>query len=139
MESSPVLDPNGNIYLSVNQDNVSIGSDGKKRWALGSALSIDASPAVAANGEIYFSCPWRNLSAVTQDGNEVWRFYTDSDRDHGNIIASPAIGSDGTIYVAEEDWLHAINSTDRFAPLAKSSWPMFRANPRHTGRVQTGN
>jgi hypothetical protein len=22
------------------------------------------------------------------------------------------------------------------APLAKSSWPMFRANPQHTGRVQ---
>jgi hypothetical protein len=77
--------------------------------------------------------------AVTRDGREEWRFYTDSNPDHGNIIASPAIGSDGTIYVAEENWLQAINSTNRLAPLAKSSWPMFRANPRHTGCLPGGN
>jgi len=33
--------------------------------------------------------------------------------------------------------LHAINSADRLAPPAKSSWPMFRANARHIGRVAT--
>jgi outer membrane protein assembly factor BamB len=139
MESSPVLDPNGNLYLSVNQDNVSVGGDGKKRWDMVSPYWLDASPAVAANGEVYFSFPWRYLMAVTQDGHEAWRFYTDTNPDHGNIIASPAIGSDGTIYVAEENWLLAINSSHALAPLAKSSWPMFRANPRHTGRLPDGN
>ena len=72
----------------------------------------------------------------TEDGRQLWLLTTDTNSDHGDIIASPAIGKDGTIYIAEEDWLYAINSTNRLAPLAKSSWPMFRANPRHTGRVE---
>ena len=135
MESSPVLDTSGNIYLSVNQSNMSIGSDGKKRWGWGTDALIEASPAVTANGEIYFSTTWRSLQAFQQDGHPRWLMYVDTNRDYGNIIASPAVGGDGTIYIAEENCLHAINSTNRLAPLAKSSWPMFRANPRHTGRV----
>jgi len=55
------------------------------------------------------------------------------------VIASPNIGSNGTLFVAEGQTLHAINSTNRLAPLMNSSWPMFRANPRHTGRVPGGN
>jgi len=35
--------------------------------------------------------------------------------------------------------LYAVIPPGSPAPLAKSSWPMFRANPRHTGRVQTLN
>ncbi|MGH7990286.1 MAG: hypothetical protein ACREDS_08885, partial [Limisphaerales bacterium] len=56
--------------------------------------------------------------------------------DHGNIVGSPAIGDGGTIYIANTAYLEAINSKSGLSPLAKSSWPMFRANPRHTGRVQ---
>jgi hypothetical protein len=75
--------------------------------------------------------------AITQDGHPVWRVNTDSNSDHNNIIGSPAIGKDGTIYVANLAYLCAINSTNQLAPLAAGSWPMFRANPRHTGRVNT--
>ena len=134
-ESSPVLDEQGNIYLSVNQDNVSISQAGKMRWDLTFPVFIYASPAAAAKGQIYFSAPWRCLQAVTQNGREVWRLMTDPNIQHDNIIASPVITADGTIYIAHEDWLEAINSTNRLAPPAKSSWPMFRANPRRTGRV----
>ncbi len=97
---------------------------------------IEASPAVAANGEIYFSAPWRSLMAIHRGWPSTLAVNHRHESDHGDIIASPAIGKDGTIYIAEEDWLEAINSTNRLAPLAKSSWPMFRANPRHTGRVE---
>jgi len=132
-----VLDTNGDIYLSVNQDDVSVSSDGKMRWDLSSPSLVDASPAVAATGEIYFSAPYRDLMAVTQAGQVLWRVNTDSNPEHNNIVASPAIGSDGTIYVANVKYLCAINSTNHLAPLAASSWPMFRANPRHSGRVAT--
>ena len=40
--------------------------------------------------------------AVTEDGRQAWRLTTDSNRDHDNIIASPAIGKDGTVYIAEK-------------------------------------
>jgi outer membrane protein assembly factor BamB len=131
-----VLDTNDNLYLSVNQDNVSVSRDGKKRWGLSFPVLIDASPVVAANDEIYFCAPWRGLMAVAGDGRQVWQINTDNDPTHGNIVASPVIGRDGTIYIGGEGCLEAINSTNHLAPLANSSWPMFRANPRHTGRVE---
>jgi len=95
---------------------------------------IDASPAVAANGEIYFAAPWLSLSALQPNGSILWHVDTIQ-----NTIASPAIGSDGTLFVCDGAFLHAINSTNGLAPPAKSSWPMFRANARHTGRVQSVN
>ena len=130
-----MLDENGNIYLAVNQQNVSVNPDGKKRWTLNFPALIDASPAVAADGMVYFSAPWRNLIAVKSDGKQQWRLNVDSDPTHGNIVASPVIGDDGTIYAANNFYFFAINSSNGLPPLAKSSWPMFHANPRHTGRV----
>ena len=52
----------------------------------------------------------------------------------GNSATSPAIGSDGTLYVGSDDKkLYAIK-TDSKGP-AKSPWPMCGQNARHTGRV----
>ena len=55
----------------------------------------------------------------------------------GNSATSPAIGSDGTVYVGEGglggNKLYAIK-TDSKGP-AKSPWPMRGQNPLHTGRV----
>ena len=42
----------------------------------------------------------------------------------------------GYSYLKADDY--RMNTQDH-PPLAKSSWPMFRANPRHTGRVQSVN
>ena len=52
-----------------------------------------------------------------------------------NVSSSPVIGKDGMIYFASGRYLVALAPTNG-VPLAKSSWPMFRANPQHTGRVQ---
>jgi len=50
------------------------------------------------------------------------------------VDSSPAIGSDGTVYVGSHDnKLYAIK-TDSKGP-AKSPWPMRGQNARHTGRV----
>ena len=52
----------------------------------------------------------------------------------GNSATSPAIGSDGTVYVGSEDKkLYAIK-TESLGP-AKSPWPMRGQNALHTGRV----
>ena len=133
-ESSPVLDASGNLYLAVGACILSVDRNGKKRWDWCSPVAIDATPAVAANDEVYFSAPWRSLFAFQNDRTVLWRFSTEA-----NLVASPVIGNDGTIYVCDGPFLHAINSTNGLAPPAKSSWPMFRANARHTGRVQSVN
>ena len=62
-------------------------------------------------------------------GVKLWEFKTG-----GRVFSSPAIGSDGTVYVGSEDRkLYAIK-TDSKGP-AKSPWPMRGQNARHTGRV----
>ena len=68
-------------------------------------------------------------SAVQKPGTVLWEFIT------GDVVASsPAIGSDGTVYVGSNDKkLYAIK-TDSKGP-AKSAWPMRGQNARHMGRV----
>ena len=73
------------------------------------------------------------LSAVGADkkkpGTVLWEFETG-----GKVFSSPAIGSDGTVYVGSEDSkLYAIK-TDSKGP-ANSPWPMRGQNAQHTGRV----
>ena len=62
-------------------------------------------------------------------GTVLWEFETG-----GDVFSSPAIGSDGTVYVGSRDKkLYAIK-TDSKGP-AKSPWPMRGQNARRTGRV----
>ena len=62
-------------------------------------------------------------------GTVLWEFKTGR-----GVISSPAIGSDGTVYVGSFDYkLYAIKTDSK--GLAKSPWPMRGQNARHTGRV----
>jgi len=66
---------------------------------------------------------------VKKPGTVLWEFET------GNgVSSSPAIGSDGTVYVGSYDnKLYAIKTDSK--GLAKSPWPMRGQNPQHTGRA----
>ena len=67
--------------------------------------------------------------ANSKPGTVLWEFETG-----GPVSSSPAIGSDGTVYVGSSDnKLYAIKTDSK--GLAKSPWPMFGQNPLHTGRV----
>jgi outer membrane protein assembly factor BamB len=62
-------------------------------------------------------------------GVQLWEFKTGY-----GVFSSPAIGSDGTVYVGSYDKkLYAIKTKSK--GLAKSPWPMRGQNPLHTGRV----
>ena len=62
-------------------------------------------------------------------GAILWEFVTG-----GPVSSSPAIGSDGTLYVGSEDKrLYAIKTDSK--GLAKSPWPMRGQNAQHTGRT----
>ena len=64
-------------------------------------------------------------------GVKLWEFETGA-----GMVSSPAIGSDGTVYVGSEDKkLYAIKTDSK--GLVKSPWPMRGQNARHTGRVMT--
>jgi len=62
-----------------------------------------------------------------EDGSQKWSFPAWIDG------SSPNIASDGTIYIGSRDHnLYAISGSS--GGVAESPWPMFQANPRHTGR-----
>ena len=64
-------------------------------------------------------------------GVKLWEFET-GDR----VYSSPAIGSDGTVYIGSHDnKLYAIKTDSK--GLAKSQWPMRGQNAQHTGRAST--
>jgi len=65
----------------------------------------------------------------TKHGMFLWKFATG-----GSVSSSPAIGSDGTVYVGSQDKkLYAIRTDSK--GLAKSPWPMRGQNSQHTGRA----
>ena len=68
-------------------------------------------------------------SSKVKVGAPIWEFETG-----GIVESSPAIGSDGTVYVGSKDKkLYAIK-TESKGP-AKSPWPMFGQNAQRTGRA----
>ena len=70
-----------------------------------------------------------NQTSKVKIGTALWEFETG-----GGVRSSPAIGSDGTVYVGSVDnKLYAIKTES--LGLAKSPWPMRGQNARHTGRV----
>jgi hypothetical protein len=70
-----------------------------------------------------------NQTSKVKIGTPIWEFETE-----GWVSSSPAIGSDGTVYVGSDDKkLYAIKTASK--GLAKSPWPMRGQNARHTGRV----
>jgi outer membrane protein assembly factor BamB len=132
--SSPVLDGQGLIYLGVNADCVAIDESGQKKWAASMWSTVDSTTAVDANSLVY--CASRNgrLAGMMSNGTVLWR----QQYDGGEIHASPMLGGDGIIYLPDAEYLRAIAPANPVPP-ANSSWPMFRANARHTGRVQPVN
>jgi len=134
-ESSPVLDAQGKIYLAVNSAKSCVSAAGEKIWDYGSPLLIDDSPAAAANGLIYFATAWGDLSAFNAQCDVVWSAFIGTGIDPNS---STVIGDSGLIYVGDGRTLYCYAATNSAKP-AKSSWPMFRANARHTGRIQNGD
>jgi len=70
-----------------------------------------------------------NQTSKVKVGTPIWEFETG-----GGVDSSPAIGSDGTVYVGSFDSkVYAIKTDSK--GLAKSPWPMRGQNARHTGRI----
>jgi hypothetical protein len=93
---------------------------------------VKSSPAVGADGTVYVGSNDNNLYAIDAYGNQKWAsaFITG-----GDVFSSPVVGSDGTVYVGSNDHkLYAVYGDS--LGLAKSSWPMFHRNPKHTGSMK---
>jgi outer membrane protein assembly factor BamB len=127
-DGSPVLDKNGNVFIAAGHELRTISPDGTNRWSWGSACWMDETPAVTL-GTVCYSAPWRHLWARQLDGSDLW-----DGQMTDNLTSSPVINDQGLIYFCCGTYVQALQPPVRLLP-AKSSWPMFRANARHTGRA----
>ena len=67
---------------------------------------IYSSPAVGADGTVYFGSDDTYLYALNADGSLKWKYATG-----GWISSSPAVGADGTVYIGSGDsYLYALNA-----------------------------
>jgi len=98
------------------------------RWEFATGDRIISSPAVAADRTLYVGSDDGNFYALnTRSGQPRWVFSV------GTVIhSSPVIARNGTIYFGAARTLFAVKGA---AGPALSSWPMYRQNERHTGRV----
>lgn len=127
--SSPVLDSHGNLYLGANQFAWAVSGDGKKMWEQDLSGWTEGAPA-AAESAVYFGSRSHAMFALSTNGTVEWLKVVFE----GDITASPTLSKDGVVYIAGDGYLKALWPTNAEPP-ARSPWPMFRGNARHTGRV----
>jgi outer membrane protein assembly factor BamB len=103
--ASPAIDENGNSYLgTVDKTLVAVDPSGKLRWRYSDEMSYPSSPAIGADGTLYFVTA-AGLRALSLDGTERW-FHAYAEG--AGQASSPAIGPDGTIFFASMNHLHAV-------------------------------
>jgi outer membrane protein assembly factor BamB len=93
---------------------------------------VHSSPAIAADGTIYFGSDDGYFYAVNADGTLRWRLRT---IENGAVHSHPAIAVDGTVYFGSRDpgcYFYAVHGS---APLASTSWPKFHHDNCNTGRA----
>jgi len=110
--SAPAVDKDGTIYFTTLSDYfIALNPNGTEKWRVRMPVTADtwSSPAIGTDGTVYIGSARRydenlelgdetvrgNLYAINPDGTEKWRFDIGSD-----VCPSPAIGNDGTIYIA---------------------------------------
>jgi len=104
--TSPTMGGDGTIYVgSWSANLIALNPDGTARWIQeGGVVSL---PVIDNQGTIYVGSNDYNLYAINSNGTKKWSFNVG-----GPVYSSPAIGVDGTIYVASsfpDNNLYAIN------------------------------
>lgn len=144
--SSPVLGADGTIFVSVNQTHCAITPDGKFKWQRPlwndwqrplwnrqPGFFGETAAAVLANGHVVFTGGDAFVMTVPGDNAEiewVWNYWL-----FAASYSAPLVADNGTIYVTT--LAPAFTALKGQVPLAMTSWPMFRGDPQHTGRVNT--
>jgi len=84
-----------NTGSSQYQSNI---SSANQRWNFTTGGSIRSSPAIAANGILYFGSDDDRFYSIYPNGSLKWKFTTGDD-----IRSSPAISNDGTVFFGSDD------------------------------------
>jgi outer membrane protein assembly factor BamB len=109
------------------------------RWAFPANDGIASSPSIGADGTVYVGAGGyfggyrdSSLYAIRQDGSMKWQFKTGkgTPQQSAGVFSSPAIDSDGTIYVGGLDsYLYCLEDSGSYANLRwkrkLGNWPVY--------------
>jgi len=104
--TTPAINSDGTVYIGSMVNKIfAINSDGTEKWSLDVGGTIESSISIGADGTIYFGVNGvaedkPNIYAINPDGTVKWDYSTEM---LASIMGTPAIGSDGTVYVAAWD------------------------------------
>lgn len=129
VDSSPAIGSNGVIYITTSGSAKyydasggkleAIDPHGVEQWAFTTHVDIVSSPAIGADGTIYFGSRDRKIYAVSPNGKALWSYPTGA-----WVDASPAIGTNGTIYAGSWDGnFYALN------PDGTKKWALATGGP----------
>jgi len=99
--SSPSVGPDGTVYVGDRKGRLhAIDTNGQLRWTYDTAGFVYASCAVGQDSTVFVASQDGTLSALSANGSKMWEFATWAPFGlPGAIVASPAIGPDGTVYI----------------------------------------
>lgn len=128
IQSSAAIGDDGTVYFGSDDRYLyALNTNGTLKWSAFTGTTNGSSPAIAADGTVYLGGDDGKLRAFNSNGSNIWSFTTG-----GAVFSSPVIGTNGTVYIASEDGnIYALNGS---SALARSPWPMFRHDVRHTGK-----
>lgn len=132
IRSSPAIGLDGAIYIGSDDGKLhAVSPEGNLRWTYPTSGEVRSSPAVGADGVVYFGSYDDTFHAVSGNGQGRWKISTE-----GAITASPVIDANGVVYFGSWDKkLYAVKCSS--LGLAQTSWPMFRGDAQHAGKVDT--
>lgn len=97
------ISEDGSLYVTTFDDLYVFDSTGGIKWQkkIGSNM---LAPAFGSGGRIYVAHSFKTLSSVDSEGKVIWSVNTSED-----IVSSPIVGRDETVYVKSYNTIYAFN------------------------------
>ena len=96
---NPVVSPDGHVITTVDKSVVSIadrGTSGVVRWRHTASATIEVSPSVAVNGDVYVTANDGSAYALREDGTLIWRKHIGQES-----YSSSSVSPSGLLYFGD--------------------------------------
>ncbi len=138
---APAVGSDGTIYISTiwSSELFAVAPDGSLRRSVKYADFAYSAPTVDQLGNVYVSADHQELMAIGPSGQQLWEYWTGSQRWHAGESRrpQPVLSTDGTIYYGATlpDGTAKLYAIVASASGGSAAWPMPWHDPQHTSRM----